>query len=170
MVRCSGVNLTGTFIMIRSVVRPMLEQGFGRITTGRRWGGRVAPNLAHFSASKWCVIGLTKSLVLKASGSGVTVNVVSEHGFQQRDSQPRNVRAVSLRTFPNRKGAGRWALCSARSDAGFATRHRGRLGSPRVPGLRGGAIRLRDNTGERSGHLRLPSLMRPAPKCLRRMI
>jgi NAD(P)-dependent dehydrogenase (short-subunit alcohol dehydrogenase family) len=67
VVRCSGVNLTGTFLMIRSAVRPMLEQGFGRITTGRRWGRVGAPNLAHYSASKWCVIGLTKSLRLQAA-------------------------------------------------------------------------------------------------------
>jgi SDR family mycofactocin-dependent oxidoreductase len=71
------VNLTGVFNTLRAVAPTMMERGFGRIVTVASMGGRSGtPNLGHYSAAKWGVIGLTKSLALEAAGTGVTVNAV----------------------------------------------------------------------------------------------
>ncbi|NMM90749.1 3-ketoacyl-ACP reductase [Rhodococcus sp. SRB_17] len=71
------INLTGVFNTLRAAAPPMIEQGFGRIITVASMGGRAGtPNLGHYSAAKWGVIGLTKSLALETAGSGVTANTV----------------------------------------------------------------------------------------------
>ncbi len=72
-----GVDLTGVFKTMRAVVRPMLEQGSGRIVATSSMGGRMGnPNLAHYVAAKWGVIGLVKTLSLETASSGITVNAV----------------------------------------------------------------------------------------------
>ncbi|PBC43113.1 SDR family mycofactocin-dependent oxidoreductase [Rhodococcus sp. ACPA4] len=71
------INLTGVFNTLRAAAPPMIEQGFGRIITVASMGGRAGtPNLGHYSAAKWGVIGLTKTLALETSGSGITANTV----------------------------------------------------------------------------------------------
>ena len=55
-------NLTGIFKAIRAVIPQMRTQGFGRIVATSSMGARqTAPNLAHYIAAKWGVIGLVKS-------------------------------------------------------------------------------------------------------------
>lgn len=72
-----GVDLTGVFKTMRAAVRPMLRQGSGRIVATSSMGGRMGtPNLAHYVAAKWGVIGLVKTLALEAASSGITVNAV----------------------------------------------------------------------------------------------
>ncbi|MCR1783927.1 mycofactocin-coupled SDR family oxidoreductase [Nocardioides carbamazepini] len=72
-----GVDLTGVFKTMRAAVRPMLRQGHGRIVATSSMGGRMGnPNLAHYVAAKWGVIGLVKTLALEAASSGITVNAV----------------------------------------------------------------------------------------------
>ncbi|MFE4500042.1 mycofactocin-coupled SDR family oxidoreductase [Rhodococcus sp. NPDC056743] len=71
------INLTGTFNTLRAVAPPMIEQASGRIITVASAAGRGgASNLGHYSASKWGVIGLTKTLALETAGTGVTANTV----------------------------------------------------------------------------------------------
>ncbi|WP_182349401.1 mycofactocin-coupled SDR family oxidoreductase [Tomitella gaofuii] len=71
------VNLTGVFHTLRAAAPPMKEAGSGRIITIASMGGRAGtPNLGHYAAAKWGVIGLTKTLALELAGSGVTANVV----------------------------------------------------------------------------------------------
>jgi SDR family mycofactocin-dependent oxidoreductase len=70
-------NLTGTFKCMRAVVPHMVEKGHGRIVAISSLGGRFGiPNLSHYAASKWGVIGLVKSLALEVAERGVTVNAV----------------------------------------------------------------------------------------------
>ncbi|HTW98544.1 MAG TPA: mycofactocin-coupled SDR family oxidoreductase [Acidimicrobiales bacterium] len=72
-----ATNLTGTFHCLRAVVGPMTAQQFGRIVVVSSMTGRRGnPNLAHYCASKYAVIGLAKSLALEVAASGVTVNVM----------------------------------------------------------------------------------------------
>lgn len=72
-----GINLTGTFNTLRAVAPGMAERGRGRIITIASMGGRAGtPNLGHYSAAKWGVIGLTKTLALELAGTGVTANVI----------------------------------------------------------------------------------------------
>jgi SDR family mycofactocin-dependent oxidoreductase len=70
-------NLTGVFLTLRAVVPPMRQRGYGRIVVISSLGGRSGlPNMAHYAATKWGVIGLAKSLALELVGDGITVNVV----------------------------------------------------------------------------------------------
>jgi SDR family mycofactocin-dependent oxidoreductase len=70
-------NLTGTFKCLRAVLAPMKAQGYGRIVVVSSMTGRHGnPNLAHYSSSKFGVIGLAKTLALEVAKSGITVNVM----------------------------------------------------------------------------------------------
>ncbi len=73
-----GTNLTGVFNTIAAVTPVMAAAGYGRIVTVSSMMGRSAsPGMAAYSASKWGVIGLSKSAALELAGTGVTVNVVA---------------------------------------------------------------------------------------------
>jgi NAD(P)-dependent dehydrogenase (short-subunit alcohol dehydrogenase family) len=70
-------DLTGTFKSIRAVLPQMLKQNFGRIVVTSSMGGRQGiPNMAHYSAAKFGVIGLVKSLAMEVAATGITANVV----------------------------------------------------------------------------------------------
>jgi NAD(P)-dependent dehydrogenase (short-subunit alcohol dehydrogenase family) len=73
-----GTNLTGVFHALRAVVPHMRERGYGRIVVISSQGGRAGlPGISHYSAAKWGVIGLAKSLALEVAAEGITVNVVA---------------------------------------------------------------------------------------------
>jgi SDR family mycofactocin-dependent oxidoreductase len=73
-----GTNLTGVFHAMRAVVPHMRQRGYGRIVVISSLGGRTGlPGIAHYSAAKWGVIGLAKSLALEVAAEGITVNVVA---------------------------------------------------------------------------------------------
>lgn len=72
-----GTNLTGTFKCIRAVLPHMVDQGYGRVIVISSGAGRSgAPNLAHYSSTKWGIIGLTKTLALETARQGITANVI----------------------------------------------------------------------------------------------
>ena len=71
------VNLTGVFHTLRAVVPTMRAQGSGRIVVTASGAARTGtPNMSHYAASKWAVVGLVKSAALELAGSGVTVNAI----------------------------------------------------------------------------------------------
>jgi SDR family mycofactocin-dependent oxidoreductase len=71
-------NLTGIFKAIRAVIPQMRKQGYGRIVATASMGARnPAPNLGHYIAAKWGVIGLVKSIAQEVGDYGITVNVVA---------------------------------------------------------------------------------------------
>lgn len=72
-----ATDLSGVFKTMRAVVPHMIEQGYGRIVATSSMGGRMGnPNLAHYVAAKWGVIGLVKTLALEVAKLGITVNAV----------------------------------------------------------------------------------------------
>jgi len=72
-----AVDLTGTFKSMRAVVPHMIERQFGRIiATASMAGRRGNRNLAHYTAAKWGVIGLVKTLALEVAAHGITVNAI----------------------------------------------------------------------------------------------
>ncbi len=72
------VNLTGAFLCAQAAGRGMLERGSGSIVSiGTFLGERGhRPARAAYNASKYGVVGLTKSLAMEWGGRGVRVNCI----------------------------------------------------------------------------------------------
>jgi SDR family mycofactocin-dependent oxidoreductase len=70
-------NLTGVFHAMRAVVPIMVEQNFGRIVATSSMAGKGGyPNIGHYVAAKWGVVGLVKSLAMEVGANNITVNAV----------------------------------------------------------------------------------------------
>jgi meso-butanediol dehydrogenase/(S,S)-butanediol dehydrogenase/diacetyl reductase len=75
--RVLDVNLKGTFLCCKAVAPHMMERRSGRIVNlSSQAGKRGYPGNAHYSASKFGIIGLTQSLAHEMGPSNVTVNAV----------------------------------------------------------------------------------------------
>jgi SDR family mycofactocin-dependent oxidoreductase len=70
-------NLTGAFHCIRAVLPHMKQRRYGRIVTIASGAGRSGMrNLGHYGASKWGLIGLTKTVALEVATDGITANAI----------------------------------------------------------------------------------------------
>jgi len=75
--RVLKVNLTGTFLGIRTIGGAMVERGRGSIINVSSVDGLKASNaLAAYVSSKWGVRGLTKAAALEFGHKGVRVNSI----------------------------------------------------------------------------------------------
>ena len=73
-----GVNLKGTFNMIKHTYKHFMKKRFGRIvSTSSIVGLNGNAGHANYSASKAGIIGLTKSVAKELAGRGVTANAVA---------------------------------------------------------------------------------------------
>ena len=75
-----AVNATGTYLVTKAFLPPMLEAGFGRIVnmssvSAQRGGGVFGK--VPYSAAKAAILGFTKALAREIADSGVTVNSVT---------------------------------------------------------------------------------------------
>ena len=72
------VNLTGTFLISKPVVQHMVKRGGpGKIILISSLGAKMgAPGNAAYTASKWGVLGFTKSLALELAHLRITVNSI----------------------------------------------------------------------------------------------
>ncbi len=80
-----NVNLNGTFSVIKSFLRPMVKQQYGRIiniTSVVGLSGNAGQ--ANYAASKAGIIGLTKSLAKEIGSRNITVNAIAP-GFVETD-------------------------------------------------------------------------------------
>jgi NAD(P)-dependent dehydrogenase (short-subunit alcohol dehydrogenase family) len=76
--RVVNTNLRGTFLCTRALLGQMLERGDGRIINIASQLGQIGgAAVAHYSASKAGVIGLTKALAREVSSRGVLVNAIA---------------------------------------------------------------------------------------------
>lgn len=78
--RIIAVNLTGTFICSKAVMKPMMERKYGRIVnlssvSGKRGGGVYGGS--HYSAAKAGILGFAKALAREVVEYGITVNSVA---------------------------------------------------------------------------------------------
>ena len=75
--RLMGVNLRGVLVVIQRVLPSMLSLRAGRIINISSMAGKEGlPNLAHYCATKFGVIGLTQALAKEVADRDVTVNAV----------------------------------------------------------------------------------------------
>lgn len=98
--RIMNINARGVFLCCQAEVRMMLQQKAGRIINIASIAGKVGfPDLAHYSASKFAVIGFTNAFAKEVARDGITVNALcpgvvgtgmwrGEEGLSARWSQP----------------------------------------------------------------------------------
>jgi len=86
------VNAKGVFLSNREAVRRFLARGTkGIIVNTASLAGKVGvPLLAHYSASKFAVVGFTQALAREVAGDGIRVNCVCP-GFVRTSMQDREV-------------------------------------------------------------------------------
>jgi 3-oxoacyl-[acyl-carrier protein] reductase len=83
--RVIDIDLTGPFLVSRTVVPLMREAGYGRIVNIASVAGKEGnPNAPAYSAAKAGLIALTKSLGKELAGSGVLVNCVTPAAVETR--------------------------------------------------------------------------------------
>jgi meso-butanediol dehydrogenase / (S,S)-butanediol dehydrogenase / diacetyl reductase len=72
-----NVNAKGVFLVTREVMRSMVARREGCVVSIASAAGKEgSPLLAHYSASKWAVLGLTQSVAREVARFGVRVNAV----------------------------------------------------------------------------------------------
>ena len=72
-----GVNLSGTFHVIRSAVPPMKGRGGSIVNVSSTAGQRGEAGHAHYAATKGAILALTKSLATELAPFGIRVNCVA---------------------------------------------------------------------------------------------
>ncbi|HET8733579.1 MAG TPA: SDR family oxidoreductase [Anaeromyxobacteraceae bacterium] len=83
--RVLDVNLTGVFLLTRAVLPGMRSRGRGRIVAISSIAGHLGtPEATAYNASKWGLIGFSKSLAEELRGSGVQVMSVSPGSVDTR--------------------------------------------------------------------------------------
>ena len=79
------VNLIGSFIVTKSIIRMMIRKKYGRIVNISSVVGLFGnAGQANYSSSKAGLIGFTKSVAKEVSARGITVNAICP-GFIESD-------------------------------------------------------------------------------------
>jgi NAD(P)-dependent dehydrogenase (short-subunit alcohol dehydrogenase family) len=101
-----GVNLTGAFNMIRSVVPGMKDRRWGRIvniSSGAARGGLV--NQVAYAASKTGMLGLTHNVTLEYARHGITCNAILPGmiATEKVNAMPEEIKEAAMAMTPARR-------------------------------------------------------------------
>lgn len=75
--RIMAVNAKGVFLCTQAAVRVMRSRRWGRIINVASIAGKIGfPDLSHYTASKFAVIGFTNAVAKEVALDGITVNAL----------------------------------------------------------------------------------------------
>ena len=105
-----NVNLRGSFLMCRALIKPMIRNRWGRLINISSVVARTGvPGTAAYAASKSGVIGLTRTLAREYARYGITANCLSLGYFEGgltatlSEAQQRDIlESIPLRRFGQR--------------------------------------------------------------------
>jgi 3-oxoacyl-[acyl-carrier protein] reductase len=123
------VNLSSTFVLMKSAIRGMMKNRFGRIITiGSVVGTMGNPGQANYVASKAGVAGMAKSFAAEVASRGITVNNIAP-GFIRtamtdklnEDQQNKMMQAIPVGTFGEPKDIAATAMFLSSEEARYIT-------------------------------------------------
>lgn len=85
-----NVNIKGMFLVTQSALPLMKEKGGRIVNTASMAAKKAAPLLAHYTASKFAVVGFTRSAAIEFAPYNITVNCVCP-GYVKTGMQDREV-------------------------------------------------------------------------------
>jgi len=104
--RVIDINLTGTFLVTRAVIKYMIKQRYGRIVNIASIAGIIGnPGQSNYSASKAGIIGFTKSCAKELASRSITVNAIAP-GFIETSMTavlPDEVKENYLKAIPMKR-------------------------------------------------------------------